>query len=321
MKKFILLCIGLLYIGLASAEDNYPSRPINLIIPFGVGGSTDVISRAMAKRLSVILNQPVVPINKPGAAGSIALAEVAKASPDGYTLAMGTGSSLAIGPACTKNSPIDPINDFEHIGLFSAVPSILAVHESMPVKNVHEFITEVKKNPKKYNYGSQYCTINQIVMEEFKYSNKLEIQMIPYKTPAQLLTDSLAGQVDMMYETKTGFGQHLFTGGKLKPIAVSWPSRLSDLPTVPTMLELGIPGANKTTWYGIVAPAGTPSNITKKINLAIHQAVKDPEFLETLKSNGAYVVPILGPAEFKKQLKHEFEGYQTIINTGRISTQ
>ena len=319
MKKVIKHVLGLLCLSMSlSVMADYPDRPIELVVAFGAGGTSDIMGRTIATSLEKILKQPIVVVNKPGAGGTIGVSYAANAKPDGYTLVVSSVSGMAVAPACVQNMPYDSLKDFTQVSTFSQVPNIVTVHESFPANDFRGFIKELKKNPDKYNYGAQYCTHLQMIAEQIKISSGVEFNFIPYKTGPQVVMDTLNNQVQILFETVPTSWQHI-QSGRLRPMAVAWRTRLPELPNVPTLLELGLEDANITAWYGIAVPSGTPPEIVKKLNLAIKEAVKDPEFLEKMKSQQA-MPDYSTPEEMKKTLQREVAKHKRAIATGRIRT-
>jgi tripartite-type tricarboxylate transporter receptor subunit TctC len=319
MKKIIKHVLGSMCLLVSlSAMANYPDRHIELVVAFGVGGTSDLMGRAIANSLEKILKQPIIVVNRPGAGGTIGVNHVARAKPDGYTLVVSSVSGMAVGPACVPNIPYDSVKDFIQVSTFSQVPNLVAVHESFPAKDFRGFIQELKKNPNKYNYGAQYCTHLQMIAEQIKIGSGVEFNFIPYKTGPQVVVDTLNNQVQILFETVPTSWQHIQLG-RVRPMAVAWHTRLPELPNVPTLLELGLEDANITAWYGIAVPSGTPPEIVKKLNLAIKEAIKDPEFLEKMKSQQA-MPDYSTPEEMKKMLQREVAKHKRAIATGRIRT-
>lgn len=316
MKNIIKHVLGSLCILVSlSAMADYPNRPIELVVAFGAGGSSDVMGRAIANSLEKILKQPIVVINRSGAGGTIGLSHVAKAKPDGYTLVVSSVSGMAVAPACVQNMPYDSLRDFTQVSTFAQVPNVVAVHESFPANDFQGFLKELKQNPDKYNYGAQYCTHLQMIAEQIKIGSGVELNFIPYRTGSQLVVDALSNRVQILVEVMPTAWQHI-QSGRLRPMAVAWHTRLPDLPNVPTLLELGLEDANITAWYGIAVPSGTPPEIVKKLNLAIKEAVNDPEFLEKITPQQA-IPDYSTPEELKRTLQREIAKNKRAIAIGR----
>ena len=321
MNKFyrkLIFFLASLFVGNVCCSQPYPTKSIELIAPFGVGGSTDIMARAIAKSLVSILKQPVVVVNKPGASGSIGLTALARSAADGYTIGIANVGGLGTAPACIKNPPYDSVKDFAPVSMFASVPNIMTVHRDFPANNYKELIRELKRNPNKYNYGVQFCTQHHMIIEQLKLSNNVDIAMVPYKTASAMLMDALNGTVALSSETRPLLNQHIVPGGLLKPIAIAWPHRLPELPNVPTWTELGMPDANIESWYGIIVPAGTPPDVINTLYLAMKQAAKDPELQETIKNSGAYPRSVVPPEEFGRIIKQEAERHRKTVELGRV---
>src|ERR1043166_5619181 len=253
-----------LAIGSAAAQQ-YPSRPIRLIVPFTPGGTTDILSRTVGQKMTQALGAQVVIDNRPGAAGNIAMEIAAKAKADGYTLVMGHIGTLAVNPALYAKLPYDPLRDFAPVTLVAMVPSILVVHPSLPVTSVKDLIALAKARPGQLKYGSTGTGgAVYLAVEYFKLLAGVDILEIPYKGAAPLTTDLISGEVSI---TITGIPAALphVKSGRLRALAASLSRRSAAVPELPTIAEAGLPGYDATSWYGVVAPAGTPSEIIAKL--------------------------------------------------------
>lgn len=260
------------------AADNYPSRPIKLIVPFGAGGSTDIVARLLADKMGPILGQAVVIENKGGAGGSIGAAEIAKSAPDGYTIGMATVSTHGSNPAIMSKLPYDARKDFAPITNVMAVPSVFVVHPSVPANTMQEFIALAKKEPGKYSFASPGTgSLGHANIENFMNLAGIELLHVPYKGAGQALNDALGGQVNAMTDNLSSSLTNI-KAGKLRPLAVLGLKRAEVLPDVPTYTELGFPEMGDGGWFGLVAPAGTPKPIIDKLNAAAHQVMQDPDF-------------------------------------------
>ena len=262
----------------ALAADNYPSRPIKLIVPFGAGGSTDIVARLLADKMGPILGQAVVIENKGGAGGSIGAAEIARSAPDGYTIGMATVSTHGANPAIMSKLPYDAKKDFAPITNVMSVPSVFVVHPSVPAKTMQEFIALAKKNPGKYTFASPGTgSLGHANIENFMNLAGVELLHIPYKGAGQALNDALGGQVNAMTDNLSSSLTNI-QAGKLRPLAVLALKRTELLPDVPTYTELGYPQMGDGGWFGLVAPAGTPKPIIDKLNAAAHKVMQDPAY-------------------------------------------
>jgi tripartite-type tricarboxylate transporter receptor subunit TctC len=243
----------------ASAQDNYPSKPIRMIVSFAVGGPTDIVARVMGARMGEILGQQVIIDNRPGAGGNLGADMVAKAPPDGYTLLMATVSTHAINPLLYKKIPYDPVKDFSPIGQVGITPSVLAVHKDVPVKNVQELIALLKASPGKYSYGSSGLgSILHLCGESFKMSvGGLDVEHVPYRGSAPMMNDLAAGQIPMAFDgLPTALPQ--IQAGTIRALATGTATRSRALPDLSTVQEQGVKGYECYTWNAILTPASIP---------------------------------------------------------------
>jgi len=254
-----------------SPAENFPEKPIKLIVPFGAGGPPDVAARIIGAYLSDHLG-PVVVENHVGAGGTLAARAVAASPPDGYTLLAATAGSLAISPQLYKDAGIDPVKQFAAVAMVSSAPLVIAINPQVPAKSVKELVAYAKANPGKLNYGAVIGTPPHMCGEMFKHITGANIVFVPYKTAAQATTDVLAGQMNMTFEGTTAIVPHI-KSGEVRALAVTSPKRIPEIPDVPTMDELGYPGMPPDSWQAIVAPAGTPPAIVAKINKAVNEGL------------------------------------------------
>jgi tripartite-type tricarboxylate transporter receptor subunit TctC len=278
LRRTAAAAMALAALGAGSVEpraQTYPDRPIRLIVPFPPGGPTDFMARLIGQQLAVGVGQTILD-NRPGAGGTIAAKAVAAADPDGYTLLYGSSATLGIAPVLYKNADYDAVKSFAPVALVSLVPNVLAVAMSVPAKTLAEFIAYAKARPGKLNFGAGLGTPPHLIGELFKVVTGTEIVFIPYKGAAQAMTDLLAGQNHMTIESATTLLPQI-EAGKVRPLAVMTPQRLSVLPEVPTMTELGYKDFPPYAWTGVVAPAGTPGAIVGKLNAAINAGLQTPE--------------------------------------------
>jgi tripartite-type tricarboxylate transporter receptor subunit TctC len=247
---------------------SFPDHPIKLIVPFGAGGPPDVAARIIGAYLSEHLG-PVVVENHVGAGGTLAARAVAASPPDGYTLLAATAGSLAISPQLYKDAGIDPVKDFAAVALVSSAPLVIAINPSVPAHSIKELVAYAKANPGKLNYGAVIGTPPHMCGEMFKHITDANIVFVPYKSAAQATTDVLAGQMNMTFEGSTAIIPHI-KSGQVRALAVTSPTRIPEIPDVPTMDELGYRGMPPDSWQAIVAPAGTPPDIVAKINAVVN---------------------------------------------------
>jgi len=283
----VLACIPAF--GPPAAAENFPDKPIKLIVPFAPGGPPDVAARIIGDWLSNHLG-PIVVENHVGAGGTLAARLVASAPPDGYTLMAATSGVLAISPHLYKNAGIDPVRDFAAVALLSSTPQVLAVHTSVPAHTVKELVAYAKANPGKLNYGAVIGTPPHLNGEMFKHLTGADIVFVPYKGATQATTDVLTGQMNMTFEGTTGIMPYL-KSGQLRALAVMSPQRLAELPDVPTMIEAGYPGMPPDAWQAIVAPASTPPDIVAKLNAAVNEGLANPEIRKRIVGLGGVPRP------------------------------
>jgi tripartite-type tricarboxylate transporter receptor subunit TctC len=301
-----------LIFAMGARGEEYPTRPIRLVVPFTPAGATDILARIIGQNLSQAWGQQVVVDNRPGAAGNIGTELVAKAPPDGYTLLMCTVSTHGINPSLYKKIPYDAVKDFAPVSLVALVPNVLEVNPAVEAKTVAELIALAKKNPGKLNFASSGSgTSVHMSAELFKLLAGLDIVHVPYKGSAPALTDLLGGQVDLMFDNLPASLSHI-KAGKLRPLAVTSAHRSPALPEVPTMAEAGIEGYEATAWFGVLAPAGTPRPIVEKLAAEIAKGLKTPAGKAALADQGAEAVGGT-PDEFGVFIKAELEKWAKVV--------
>jgi tripartite-type tricarboxylate transporter receptor subunit TctC len=270
-----------------SAQPGYPSKPVRLVIPWPPGGPTDLVGRPIARKLEEALGQPVVVENRGGAGGTIGAELVAKSAPDGYTLLVGGLSTHGIGPSIYPKLGYDALEDFEHVTVLASVPNVLVVHPSMPVKTVQDLVALARKHPGKLNYASVGVGSTSHLMTEMINSMAgIKTVQVPYKGGTPAVTALLGGEVHFYIGGLPALMPHV-KAGKMRALAVTAERRSPHLPDVPTMIEAGFPGYDVTSWYAIVAPAGTPRTIVSRLNDILVKAVKSAEITEALTKLGA----------------------------------
>jgi len=307
------LCLGLvLAAALPAAAESYPSRPIRLIVPYPPGGSADVMGRLIAAAMSKPLGQNVVVENKGGASGNIAAQLVAKSRPDGYTLMIANAPVLAINPTLYKSPGFDPIKDFQPVSLVSTVPLFLLVNPKAPFHSVGELVEWAKQHPGDLHYaaGSSGST-TALSMEMFLMAAKAKGVQIAYKGSGPALIALMEGQVPVMFELMPS-AMPLVKDHRLDAIAVTTATRSEQFPSLPTIAESGFPGFEVSSWFGVVAPAGTPPDIVAKLDGAISQVVKSPEFKARMVSLGAVALSG-GPTEFAQLMRTELAKWKPVI--------
>lgn len=290
---------------------SYPSKPIRFVVPFAAGGSGDVVGRLIGMRLSEAWGQQVIIDNRPGAAGAIGAAMVARSTADGYTLLLADDSPLSITPHIQKNLSFDAEKDFAPIIPVAQIEFVLTVNPSLPVSNLSEFIGLLKKEPGKYSYASAGIgSIHHLSMKWFKRLAGVDMVHAPYKGSGQILPDVISGQVGVTY---TGMAQTMpfVKAGKLKVLALGGPLRNSAAPGIPPIAE-SFPGFNGTTSWNLLAPAGTPREIVQKLNVDINKILRDPEVAEQLVSRGLF--PLGGTSEqFAARMRADYQKWGKLI--------
>jgi tripartite-type tricarboxylate transporter receptor subunit TctC len=290
------LCIALVAFGVCcgisdAQAQSYPNHTITLVIPFAPGGSTSIVGRVIADKMSQLLGESIVVDNRPGAGGTVGTKAVAKSDPDGYTLLLGYTGTLAIGPSLYKNVGYDPRKDFAPIGMIGNAPSALAVHPSFPAKSVSELIAYAKANPGKVNFGSAGVgSVNHITGEYFARAAGITLVHIPYKGTGPALTDLLGGHIPMALAPIPAIHANV-SAGLLRALAVTGKTRSSLLPDVPTISETGLTGFEASLYYGLVAPAGTPRPVIDKLNRELQAALASDEVKKQLGLDGTEITP------------------------------
>ena len=297
----------------------WPSKPISLIVPFPAGGTTDVLARALADKLSQSLGQTVIVESKPGAGATLGADYVAKAKPDGYTLLMGAVHHT-IASSVYKKLPYDFQKDFAPITTVALVPNVLVVNSSTPAKTVAELVAMVKAQPGKFNYGSNgNGTAQHLIGTQFENITGTDLVHIPYKGSGPLATDLLGGQITMSFDTVTPVLQHI-KSGKLRALAVTTGKRSSALPDVPTLEEAGLKGFNIGTWFGVLAPAATPKDIVTRLNTEMVKAIRSPEFRKRMEEIGAEPIGSSGE-QMALQIKAETEKFAKLVKDAKVTIE
>jgi len=305
--------------GLAWAQSDYPNRTVRIIVPASPGGGTDFTARLIAQRLSALLNQSVVVENRAGASGNIGAELVARAAPDGYTLAMPI-TSFPMNPSLFKKMPFDTERDFAPVALASVAPLYLVVNPSVPVHSVAELIALAKAKPDALNYAnSGRGTSAHLAGELFKRMAGIEMTSLPYKGGGPAVIDLIAGQVQVYFSTIPAAIAHVQTG-KLRGLAVTSNKRVEQIPNVPTVAESGLPGFEVVGWFGIFAPAGTPAPVISRLNTEINRILREPQTREQFAGHG--LVPGGGsPEELGTFLKTELTKWGTLIRSIGINPE
>jgi tripartite-type tricarboxylate transporter receptor subunit TctC len=297
----------------------WPSKPITLIVPFPAGGTTDVLARALADKLTQSLGQTVIVESKPGAGATIGADYVVKAKPDGYTLLVGAVHHT-IASSVYKKLPYDFQKDLAPITTIALVPNVLVVNASTPAKNVAELVAMVKAKPGQYNYGSNgNGTAQHLIGTQFQNQTGAELVHVPYKGSGPLATDLLGGQITMSFDTVTPVLQHI-RSGKLRALAVTTGKRSSALPDVPTLEEAGLKGFNIGTWFGVLAPAATPKDIQSRLSTEMVKAIQSPDFRKRMEEIGAEPIGN-SPEQMAAQIKGETEKFAKLVKEAKVTIE
>jgi tripartite-type tricarboxylate transporter receptor subunit TctC len=316
MKNWLIVLCVLLAPGIAAAQD-YPAKPIRIVIPYPPGGASDLTARLLGQKMSEAWGQQVIPDNRPGANGIVALEHVAKSAPDGYTLLMANLGPNAINPAVYSKLPYDPVRDFSTITLTTLVPQVLVASPSLEAKNIAELIALARANPGKINYGTGgNGSANHLAVELMASIAGVKLTAVPYKGDAPAMADAISGQVSMTLPTVLAATPHI-KSGKLRPLAVTTKARVAALPDVPTMQEAGVPGYESVSWGGIMAPAGTPPAIINKLHAEFARILKLPDVAERMEALGSTIVGS-GPAEFAAFLQAEIRKWDGVAKKAGI---
>jgi tripartite-type tricarboxylate transporter receptor subunit TctC len=309
-------CLG----GAAALAQTFPARAVHLIVPFPAGGSSDLLGRALAKKLSESLGQQVIVENRAGASGTIGVGAVAKSPADGYTVGLGTVSTLGMAPVVRARPPYQ-LSDFAPISLVASAPFLLVVSGSVQANSVRELIALAKAQPGRLNFASiGDGSLQHFSGEHFKALTGIDIVHVPYKGVAPALIDLLAGQVQMSFDVLASFQVQNIQSGKLRALAVAGLARIAQLPAVPTMAEAGLPGFEVTAWFGLVAPAGTPREIIARLNAEVRKAVASSEMRETISAQG-FEPSADSPEEFAALIRDEMARWAQVVRSSGFKAE
>ncbi|RPJ47595.1 MAG: tripartite tricarboxylate transporter substrate binding protein [Betaproteobacteria bacterium] len=301
----------------SAAAQNYPVRPIRIVVVSTPGGSVDTLARTVGPKLAERWGQQVLVDNRPGAGGTIAAELVAKAPPDGYTLIMGTVASFATNVSLRKSLPYDPVLDFAPISLVATQNLMLLIHPSVPAKSVKELVALAKRQPGTLSFASAgNGTGGHLSGELFKLLAGIDMLHVPYKGVAPALVDVVSGQVSMTFASIISAMPQV-KNNRLRPLAVTGAQRSRAAKELPTMIEAGVQGYESATWYGLLAPAGTPADIVTKLNAEVVAILKSPEMFDRLSKEGADPVGN-SPAEFARHIQAEIEKWRKVIKAAGI---
>ena len=318
--QFLIVAGAALLLAGPSHAQSFPSKPITIVAPFPPGGTTDVLARTIAHEMSKTIGQQVIVDNRPGASGMIGTGSVAKAAPDGYTLLLSTPGPITTNPHLFSKMAYDPAKDLVPVTQIGTVPQLLVVHPSVKANNVRELIALAKAQPGKLHYGSvgNGSTLH-LAGEMFNTSAGIELVHVPYKGSAPALTDLLGGQIQMMFDVIVSALPHV-NEGKLRALAVTGAERSKSAPDIPTVAEAGVPDYSIVTWYGLMAPAGTPAPLVDRLNKEVVKVLKTPAVQDRLTTLGADLVAS-SPKEFAEYLKQESVKIGDVVKKAKIPVQ
>jgi len=318
--RFLLsaaVAIATLAAPMAASAQDFPAKPIKMIVPFAAGGPADTIARVVGEKMQTIVKQPVVIDNRAGAGGAVGTRAVAVAEPDGYTIGISTAGALAISVSLQESIGYDPRKDLRALTLAASVPELLVVGKRVPASTFPELITLATAKPNSLNYASSGAgSMPHLAGELLKQYGKIEMTHVPYRGAAPAVTDLLAGQVDLMFMDIAVLLPYV-KAGTIKAVAIGSAKRSESLPDLPTTAELGLPQVIADNWYGIVAPPKTPQPIVDKLNAALVEALKSPEVKEKLALQGAVVVGNT-PDEFAAYIKSEIDRWAEVVKTAGV---
>jgi tripartite-type tricarboxylate transporter receptor subunit TctC len=312
-----MLVLGLAADNTRAQDSAYPNRPIKMLVGFAAGGGTDVAARIAAQTMSEILGQTILVENRTGASGLIAAQDLAKSDPDGYTLMMGSQTTCAVAPNLYRKVTVDPVKDFAGIALTGASPLVLVVNPASPAHSVADVIAMAKANPGKINFGTGGVgTTPHMTAELLQYTAGIRMAHVAYRGEAGAINDLLAGQIPLMFANLSAVMGHI-KGGSLRALAVTGAQRSPSVPDVPTVAEAALPGFQSETWFGIVAPAGTPHDIRVKLNAAARQAMAREDTRQRLAELGM-TNGTSSPEELDAYIKAEVVKWSKLIQEANV---
>ena len=319
MRWVSALLAGFLLLGNASAQGDYPTRPVKVIVPSPPGGGTDILARVLAQHLSKALGQPFFVENKAGAGNMIGIEFVAHAAADGYTVLL-VPSTLVLNSVLYKKVPYDPVRDFAPVTLAATAPNVLVVNPALPAKSLAELIALARAKPGALSYGTPGIgTSPHLSMELLKSMAGIDLQHVPYRGTAAAVTDVIGGQIAVTFANALTAKPQV-DAGRVRALAVSGPKRIEALPAVPPVAEAGVPGYEAMQWYGVVVPTGAPAPVIARLNVEAVKTLQSDEMKEKLALDGAQPVGST-PAEFAALIRSELEKWTRVARAARIEPQ
>jgi tripartite-type tricarboxylate transporter receptor subunit TctC len=320
MQRRTLVVLSTVFAAGLAVAQTYPTKPVRLVVPFAPGGTTDIVARVVAEKANAALGQTLIVENKAGGGGSIGALDVIRAPADGYVLGMATVSTTASNPAINAKIGYDPTKDFTPIINIAATPNVIAVHPSFPARDYKTFIEVIKKNPGKYSFASSGAGgIGHLQMELVKSLTGTFITHIPYRGAGPALNDVVAGQVPIIWDNMPS-ALPFIKDGRLIPIVVMAPQRLTQLPNVPTFKEVGLEQANRMAYYGVLGPKGMPKDLVDKIAAAIKKTAELPEVRKRIEDTGSLMI-LNTPEQFAAQIAAEFEVYKKVVAQQKLTLE
>jgi tripartite-type tricarboxylate transporter receptor subunit TctC len=320
IRRALLLAAALTAVGPAALAADFPSKPIKLVVPYGAGGTIDIVGRMLGPKLGALLGQTVIIDNKPGAGTMIGANEVARAEPDGHTLFLGSNSAFTISPHAMSKVPYDPVRSFAAVGTLASFPNMVLVPPSSPYQTLGDLVQAARANPGKLSYASfGIASTGELAGEAIKVAAGLDITEIPYKSGAQSVQAILAKEVNFGFDTAIGSVQRV-KSGQLRALAVTSRERLPSLPDVPSVVELGFPDADVVAWIALFAPAATPEATQKKLDAAFQSLVKDPEVKKQLADLGIDLSYLSGEATMQ-MMRSEYVRFGKLIEKAKIRAE
>jgi tripartite-type tricarboxylate transporter receptor subunit TctC len=321
MKRHGWILAALLLASPAWAQsDNYPDKPVRIVVPFPAGSATDIVSRLMAQRFSVKLGQQFIVENRPGASGTLGVDIIAKSPPDGTTIGLITASTHGVTPALGTKLPYDSIKDFKPISMIGAAPYVLVLYPGIPAKTISDLVALAKTKPGQLNYGSAgLASLAHLAAALFANDMGIEMTHVPYKSSAQSSIDIITGRLDMQFAT-VGPTLENIRDGKLRALATTGAKRLTSLPDVPTMMEAGVRDYDVALWIAYVTPTGTPDAITSKLNHAMNEILKEPDIVANLQKQGFEPEPG-APNAVTQRIRDETAKWRALVAKTGIKTE